>query len=149
MEYEIVMVEEKWVSGPQIRTENKDGRAVRDIAALWEDFFRTAKNEQVHATVDSAVLGVYTDYESDEAAPYSYLAGCEVDSDARTEFPVRKIAAGKYAKYTAAGDMEKAVGEIWQAVWNAPYKRSYTSDFEEYIDMGTGNATLNIYIGIE
>jgi predicted transcriptional regulator YdeE len=148
MEYEIVQLDEKWVNGSVIRAENRDGKAIGDISALWTDFFETEKHEMIQAVAPVA-LGVYTDYETDENAPFSYLAGYEVKRGSQNAlFPVKRIVAGKYARYTMAGNAQRALGEIWQAVWSADYKRMYISDFEEYTGMGTPEATVSVYIGI-
>ncbi len=40
------------------------------------------------------------------------------------------------------GDMVKAVQETWEKIWKMDLKRTWTGDFEEYVDSDmTGNAT--------
>lgn len=149
MDYEVVALPEKTVEGYMIRTRNEGGQAVRDIGKLWQAFFGEGRGELIQNKVDNIALGVYTDYESDESGEYSYLAGYAVEPcDGKATLGQRKIAAGRYAKFTASGDLEKMVGETWQAVWSAPLKRKYASDFEEYLFDDDGNAHINIYISI-
>lgn len=149
MEYEIVNVAEKHVNGIMIRTENTDGKAIADIAALWNDFFGSGKAGLIHGRVNGNFIGLYTDYEGDFTKPYAYIAGGEVDGSAPAAFTVKKIFAGKYAKFVAKGNLEEEVGAIWNAVWSLPFKRSYKSDFEEYIGSDGVMGEIHIYIGIE
>ena len=149
MEYELVNVGEKTVEGIMIRTENAEGKAVREIAALWKDFFESGKAGLIRGRVNGKFVGLYTDYEGDFTKPYSYIAGSETDGSAPPAFTVKKICAGKYAKFVAKGNLEEGVGEIWNAVWGLPFKRTYKSDFEEYIGSDGITGGIHIYIGIE
>ena len=72
-----------------------------------------------------------------------------MDGSAPAAFTVKKIFAGKYAKFVAKGNLEEEVGAIWNAVWSLPFKRSYKSDFEEYIGSDGVMGEIHIYIGIE
>ncbi len=149
MEYEIVNVEEKNVEGILIHTQNADGKAMTDMAALWQDFFGQGKAGLVRGRVNENFIGLYTDYEGDFTKPYAYLAGSETSGSEQAAFTVRKIVAGKYAKFVAKGDLEKEVGTIWSTVWSLPLKRSYQSDFEEYIGSDGVTGEIHVYIGIE
>ncbi len=149
MEYEIVTLGEKLVEGILIRTENKEGKGAREIGALWEDFLSTGKQELIQNRANGNCIGLYMEYDGDYTKPYSYLAGCEVTQESeKAVFPVRKICAGKYAKFTAKGDLQQEVQKIWEAVWSLPLERCYQSDFEEYMEAGGINPEIAIYIGV-
>ncbi len=149
MDYEIVTVEQKYVEGVEIKTENADGKAMKDIGGLWTDFLETGKGELIRGRVGENFIGLYTDYEGDFTKPYAYVAGCETDGREAPTFVMKKIEAGKYAKFSAKGDLNKEVDEIWNAVWALPMKRKYASDFEEYIGCDGKTGEIHIYIGIE
>ena len=149
MDYELVNVEEKWVDGILIRTENADGKAMKDIGGLWQDFLGNGKAGLIHGRTTENCIGLYTDYEGDFMQPYSYIAGCEVSGKEESAFTVKKIHAGKYAKFVAKGDLTKKVDAIWNAVWSLPLKRIYESDFEEYIGSDGVTGEIHIYIGVE
>ncbi|MEA5003893.1 MAG: effector binding domain-containing protein [Christensenella sp.] len=149
MEYEVVNVGEKTVDGILIQTQNADGKAIADIAALWNDFFGSGKAGLIRGRINDNFVGLYTDYEGDFTKPYAYIAGGEVEGSETPAFTAKKIAAGKYAKFVAKGNLEQEVGAIWNAVWSLPFKRSYKSDFEEYIGSDGVTGEIHIYIGIE
>ena len=149
MEYEIVTLNDKFVQGVEIRTENANGKGAMDIGMLWQDFLANGKQELIKNRIGQNCIGLYTDYEGDYTKPYSYLAGCEVSGENENSvFPVKKIYAGKYARFVAKGDLQQAVQEIWNAVWSLPLDRSYQSDFEDYLQ-GDGGQEIHIYIGIK
>lgn len=149
MEYEVVDVGEKMVDGILIRTENAGGKAMRDMSALWEDFFASGKAGLIRGRANANFIGLYTDYEGDFTKPYAYIAGCETDGGEPAAFTVKKIHAGRYARFVAKGNLQEEVGAIWNAVWSLPLKRSYKSDFEEYIGSDGVTGEIHIYIGIE
>lgn len=149
MEYQIVDVKEKNVEGVLVRTENKDGKGIRDIGELWKEFFEQGKLGLIHGRTNENMIGLYTDYDGDFTQPYSYVAGCEVNGEGQAVFNRKKIAKGKYAKFVAKGDLQIEVGKIWNTVWGLPLNRNYKSDFEEYINSDGQTGEIHIYIGIE
>lgn len=149
MDYEIVTVEEKYVEGVEIKTENAGGKAIRDIGGLWTDFLETGKGELIRGRMGENFIGLYTDYEGDFTQPYAYIAGCETTGREEPTFVVKKIEAGKYAKFSAKGDLNKEVDEMWKTVWSLPLKRTYVSDFEEYIGCAGAAGEIDLYIGVE
>lgn len=149
MNYEVVNISRRIVEGIEIRTENKDGKAMRDIFALWNDFLGTGKEEMISGRVDTKYIGLYTDYDGDFTKPYAYLAGCETKGSGMPIFTMKKIRAGRYAKFVTK-DSENGLGEIWNAVWSMPLQRTYISDFEEYFPGKDGRPEeIRVYIGVE
>ena len=86
---------------------------------------------------------------------YTVLAGCEISSEGAAEaekdgLTVKKIPAGRYAKFTVKGEVSKVVEETWTEIWNTPLERTFTGDYEEYQeDCATGNGTIFIYLAIK
>lgn len=112
-----------------------------------------------HRKKPGTTFCVYTDYESDFTATYTYFIGEEVTAfDNLTEgLKMHIIPAQVYTKFTTEpGTMPGVVIEAWQKIWQMPAeqlggKRSYRSDFEIYDERATDyeKAVLDIYIGIE
>jgi predicted transcriptional regulator YdeE len=45
--------------------------------------------------------------------------------------------------------MEKAVAEAWEEIWKMDLERSFTGDFEEYLNSDWENADIDIYIALK
>lgn len=134
MNYEIVELEEKLVEGIAIRTTNENGKAMGDIANLWQRFFEQGIYQTIENKVNGKTIGLYTNYEGDYTKPYQFLTCAEVSSKSKnqTEKVTQLIPKGKYAKFTIIGDVKEAVGQAWSEIWNLNLDRKYTCDFEEY-----------------
>ena len=88
---------------------------------------------------------------SKRLSAYCKLTVREV-TDEKTEqegIEVRRIPAGKYAKFVIHGDMVKAVQNAWQEIWQMDLKRSFCYDFEEYQNSDMENAEIHIYVGLQ
>lgn len=150
MNYEIVNIEEKIVAGIAVRTSNSSPDMTSAIGNLWKRFY----GENIYADIPNKnspkVLGVYTDYENDEKGEYTFLTCCEVSENLRDErLTVLRIPAGKYAKFTVIGDVNRAVSEVWQVVWDLDLPRAFVCDFEEYQNSDMKNAEIHLYIGLK
>lgn len=151
MDYEMVHIAEKKVIGLLKKTTNQDMQAVTDISGLWQEFL-TGIYAGIKGKVNDKIIGLYTDYEGDHSKPYNFLACCEVDriDDVQPSLVIRKIPAGKYAKFTAQGQYQKVVVELWQTIWGSNLNRKYTYDFEVYHNdmqkMDSGQ--IDIYISL-
>ena len=78
------------------------------------------------------VIGLYSDYETDENGSYLFTAGQFVDHHVEH---AKEIPASTYARFrTRKGPIEEVVLETWQQIWNwdQRYFRTYTGDFEWY-----------------
>ncbi len=80
---------------------------------------------------------------------YIVTAGNEVAKSENDEFVTKVIPAGRYAKFSVHGDMEKAVAQAWGEIWNMDLDRSFTGDFEEYLNSDFENADIDIYIALK
>lgn len=145
MNYEIVNLEEKIVVGVSAITSNDDPKMGQVIGELWEKLYQEGINEIIKNKVNEYAIGLYSDYEDNK---YSVTVGNEVSRVENEEFIVKKIPAGKYAKFFIEGHMQKAVAEAWSEIWQMDLERSYKADFEEYLNSDYDNAKINIYIAL-
>ncbi|WP_297712162.1 GyrI-like domain-containing protein [Clostridium sp.] len=145
MNYEIVNLEEKIVVGVSAITSNDDPKMGEVIGSLWEKLYQGGINEIIKNKANEYAIGLYSDYEDNK---YCVTVGNEVSSIENEELIVKKIPAGKYAKFFIEGHMQKAVAEAWNEIWQMDLDRSYKADFEEYLNADYDNAKINIYISV-
>lgn len=150
MKYEVVELKKKIIAGVCAETSNADPKMGEIIGALWGKLYQGGIISKIEKRANEYSYGLYSDYQKN--GNYQVTVGCEVTADAECAekgLAVTEIPAGKYAKFTVYGDMVKAVGDAWAEIWKMDLKRTWTGDFEEYVDSNmAGNATINIYIAI-
>ena len=152
MNYEIVELEEKWISGVSIKTTNQEGKSIQDIGITWQNLFNRGVYQKIQNKVNNKTIGLYTDYVKDYTKPYLFIAGFEVSQKTEMEGVVsRMIPKGKYAKFVIEGDVQNLVGQAWQQIWSLDLKRKYTCDFEEYQNHleDMHKQEIHIYIALE
>lgn len=150
MDYEIVTLNEKTVVGYSACTSNSSSDMGQVIGGLWEHFFSEEGYFKIGNKVNDKTLGIYTDYTKEEKGEYTVVVACEVNSiEGVSDFVVRKIPAGKYAKFIVKGNMITAVAQFWQELWQLELDRSFLCDFEEYQNSDCENAEIHIYIGLK
>lgn len=148
MKYEVVELEEKRIEGLAVRTTNENNKAQADIALLWQRFFTEGVYESILNKANAKTIGLYTNYEGDYTKPYQFIVGVEVKE--KTQQVLAIIPKGKYAKFVIKGDVQTAVCEAWNEIWNMNLNRTYQSDFEEYQERQEGEEQeIHIYIGIQ
>ena len=153
MKYEIVTLNEKIVVGISARTNNLSPDMSATIGGLWKRFY----NEGVYASIpeksNNKALGIYMDFEGDEKSDYTAMVACETLTEPKgtesAEYTVRRIPAGRYAKFVVQGDMIAAVAAAWQEIWQMDLPRTYLYDFEEYQDDRMDQAEIHIYVGLK
>ena len=146
MNYEIVNLEEKILVGVSAITSNDDPNMGKIIGGLWEKLYQGGVNETIKNKVNEYAIGLYSDYEDNK---YLVTAGNEVCKVENEGFTIKKIPAGKYAKFSIEGHMEKAVAQAWNEIWKIDLDRSYKADFEEYLNSDFDNAKIDIYISLK
>jgi len=151
MNYEVVYLKEKTVAGITIRTNNNDPNMSKVIGETWQRFFAEGAYASISNKVNDNSIGLYTNYENKVNGAYDMMVCCEISKQENlpNEIDVKRIEEGKYAKFVAKGNVQKAVAECWSKIWPIDLDRKYSFDFEEYIggcDME--NAEINIYISI-
>jgi predicted transcriptional regulator YdeE len=161
MEPKIVEQEEFSVIGIEARTNNsKEMTGAGIIPKQWEKFFKENIPAKIPGRIDSNIVVVYSNYQSDHTGDYDYLIGAKV-SDASVVPPgmvVQRVPAGKYAVFTtAAGPVGKVVSEKWQKILDLESKsglcgtRAYKADFEVYDQRSRDpqNSQVDVYIGLK
>jgi len=152
MKYEIVTLKEKIVVGLSARTNNLSPDMGAVIGGLWNRFY----NEGIYASIpekaNHKALGIYTDFENDERSDYTVMTACETtaepEGDEYARYDVRRIPAGRYARFIVHGDMVKAVASAWQEIWQMDLPRTFQCDFEEYQDDNMEHSEIHIYVGL-
>ena len=149
MEYKVIELEEKLVSGIEVRTNNFSENVYEVIGGLWEKFYFETYNK-IENKVNGRSLGIYTEYENDEKGDYTMMTACEISSsDKNNDMIIKKIPAGKYAVFTIRGDVRTEVGKFWEQLWNMKLDRTFICDYEEYCEGTMEDCLINIYIGIK
>lgn len=151
MNYEVVELKEKVVVGLSVRTSNKDANMTQAIGGLWQQFFQKGIYQAMPNKKNDCTIGLYSNYENDVNGAYDVTVCSEVSKveNLPTGVEMKKIPAGKYAKFIVRGHMQKAVAEFWEKLWSMELNRKYSCDFEEY--QGDGdmeNCEIHIYISI-
>lgn len=146
MNYEIVNLKEKVIVGVSVATSNEDPKMTEKIGKLWVGLYQGGVNAKIRNKVNEYAIGLYSDYSENG---YIVTAGNEVAKSENDEFVTKVIPAGRYAKFSVHGDMEKAVAQAWGEIWNMDLDRSFTGDFEEYLNSDFENADIDIYIALK
>lgn len=146
MRYEIVNLEEKIIVGLSAVTSNEDPNMGKTMGGLWGKLYEGGINETIKNKVNKYAVGLYSDYEDDK---YLVTVGNEVLKAENEGLTIKKIPAGKYAKFSIEGHMEKAVAKAWSEIWQMDIDRSYKADFEEYLNSDFNNAKIDIYISLK
>lgn len=152
MNYDVIFLEEKTVTGYMVNTTNENNKAMTDIGVLWGKFLQNGAYNLISNRINEKSIGLYTDYEGDYTKPYNFLAGCEVlnSDNIPAGMAAKKIPGGRYARFSIKGDVQKAVGEFWTKLWELPLDRKYSADFEEYQNDSEDmtNQEIHIYIAL-
>lgn len=146
MNYEIVSLQKKIVVGVSAVTSNSDPKMGEIISGLWVKLYQSGVNAAIKNKINDYAIGLYSDYNEDN---YCVTAGNEVSEAENEELTVKIIPAGRYAKFSVHGDMEKAVAEAWEEIWKMDLNRSYSGDFEEYLNNDSKNADIDLYIALK
>lgn len=146
MEYEIVNLDKKIVVGVGAYISNDDPNMGQVIGDLWKKFFQEGICNTVQNRANEHAIGLYSDYTQQG---YHVLTGVEVSELNNSDLVSRVIPAGTYAKFCVHGNMETAVRNAWEKIWNMDLDRTFTGDFEEYLNDDYDHADINLYIAIK
>lgn len=148
------------VIGISARTTNASemsGKGV--IGQAWGRFIEEDLLSKIPNKVDSNVLAVYTDYQSDANGAYTFVLGAKVSSvdDVPPGMVVKKVSAARYAVFTSEkGPVAKVVPKTWNRIWTLPKSapggsRAYQADFELYDQRAADpqNSQVDVYVGIK
>lgn len=145
MEYEMIHLEEKIVAGICCQTGDSDPEMGMKIGGLWQDFYGKGIYKSLENKVNEYAIGLYSNY-TDEG--YTVTVGAEVSENNNGGLTDKIIPAGKYARFSIKGNMVTVVKEAWENIWKMDLDRSFTADFEEYLNADMDNAEINIYIAL-
>ena len=146
MNYTVVSLEEKILVGVSAITSNEDPKMGETIGGLWGQLYQGGVNGSIKNKVNQYAIGLYSDYQENN---YAITVGNEVAKAENPELITKIISAGKYAKFSIKGDMVVAVGKAWAEIWQMNLDRSFTGDFEEYLDCSMEDANIDIYIALK
>lgn len=155
MNYEIVSLSEKTLVGLGLHSNNSDPHLGEKIGGLWNQFFNDKVYTKIKNKQSDYPICLYSDYDSSsigsDSSQFSYdvTVGYDVSKNDNPEYIVKTIPAGSYAKFMIKGNMVTAVSEAWQEIWTMPLNRSYTGDFEEYLNESMEEAEVAIYIALK
>ncbi|MFL0249013.1 GyrI-like domain-containing protein [Clostridium neuense] len=145
MNYEIVNLDEKIIVGVSAITSNSDPKMGEIIDELWQKLYQDGIHNAIKNKVNKHSIGLYSDYLDDK---YRVTVGSEVSKLENNELTLKIIPAGKYAKFSMHGPLPQIVGEAWSEIWKMDLDRSYTGDFEEYLNGDAENGEVDIYIAL-
>jgi len=124
------------IIGISIETSNQNGEASEAIGSLWGQFISENMLETIPNQLDSDILCIYTDYESDYKGKYTCILGLKVSS--LNHIPEglvgREFQGGNFQSFLAKGSLPEAIVDAWHSIWNQDetLDRSYTYDYEVY-----------------
>jgi len=133
LKYSIKKIPARTVVGISRRTSNAEAHTC--IPGCWQEFLQKNAPARIAHRVNPPVMyAVYSDYEKDWTAPYTYLLGCGVTrADTVPEgMEVRHIPSQTYAVFRAKGRMPDEIVGVWANIWASDLPRTYTYDFELY-----------------
>lgn len=132
------------IAGVSIRTANTDGRARKEIGALWQQFMDDQLLQNIPNRFCDDIYCMYTEYESDANAPYTVILGCRVNlmEEFAQDILGKTVPSAVYRVYTSAG--VDGVVETWMHIWQSDIDRAYAADFDVYKQDGTVETYLSV-----
>lgn len=160
MKAKTVSIEGFTIIGIEARTTNaKESSGQGIIGKQWDRFMKEGLLNQISDRIDSNIVAMYTDYESDRNGEYSFVLGAKVK--AASQIPpgmvAKKVPSGRFAFFTTeTGPVWKVVPETWKAIWDLPKTapggdRAYQADFEIYDQRASdpNRSQVDVYVGIK
>lgn len=144
-----------FIGKPVTTTNEVEMKGEGVIPALWEGFYKDLTLDQIPNKKNSNILGIYTNYESDETGSYTYALGTEVTmiNEIPNGMQSYSIPEGNYMVFTTRkGPVPEIVVEAWQYIWewSRTNTRAFLTDYELYDERCTDplNSQVDIYISI-
>jgi len=133
-------------------TSNNNGEASAAIGALWGQFISENLLEKIPNPLNSDIVCIYTDYESDYTGKYTCILGLKVSSLDTVPAGLigREFPGGDFESFQAKGGLPEALIDTWKSIWaqDKTLNRSYTYDYEIYDDRSRlgEESEVDIYI---
>ncbi len=148
------------VVGIETRTSNaREMTTDAVIPKMWARLRNENLLSEISKRVDSNIVAVYSDYESDKDGPYNYLLGAKVSStkDVPPGMVSRAVESGSYAMFTAkGGPPPQMILDLWKRIWSlekpGSLHRAYRTDFEVHsgaLANDPANAQVDVYVGLQ
>ena len=142
------------VIGIAIRTTNADGKSAQDIGQLWSRFMVENIADKIPNKIDTNILSIYTNYQSDYRGEYDTILACKVNS--LESIPAgmvgQEFKGGTYVKFISKGDLNAGIViGTWSEIWQKDLDRKYTADFEVYGEkaQNPNDAEVDILVAIK
>lgn len=126
------------------------------IPAMWANFYQEQILDLIPNKKNSAILALYTQYESDETGSYTFALGTEITKTQNTPEGLAKfdIPESNYIVFTTRkGPVQEVVVEAWQEIWewSKNNQRAFQTDFELYDERAADplNSQVDIYISVK
>lgn len=162
MQKNLISVPEMKLVGITARTNlaSEMNLATAKIGATVQKYFQQGLSGKIQNRKKPGVTYcIYTNYESDFTADYTYFIGEEVIEfkDVAADCETLVIPTQHYAKFTTeAGPMPAVCIGAWQKIWAMTStefrnERAYIADFEVYDEraLDPQNTVLDIYVGLK
>ena len=146
MNYDIVTLEEKTIVGLETRTGINDPKCQEKIGGLWNSFMGNGMAGTIKNIKSGHAFGIYSNYTETD---YDVTVGMDVSKTENPELKTKIIPAGKYAKFSICGHVVNDVAKAWEDIWTMNLDRTFTADFEEYLDCEMENAHVDIYVALK
>lgn len=146
------------VIGITVRCSTQEAIRNNTIGKLWQRFFEDQIFTKIPNKIDTTLIALYYDFESDKTGEYTTLIGVRVSSD-------KEVPSGMVVKHVPAdnrevflteqGPMGQVVFGTWQKIWQledaGKLKHSYTVDYELYDERSRDlqNAQVEIHVGVK
>lgn len=140
------------IIGITTQTSNQNSEAPEAIGALWGQFISENLLEKIPNQLDSDIICIYTDYQSDYTGKYTCILGVKVSSLETIPDGLigREFPGGTFQPFLAKGELPQAVIETWQQIWQEDQNlnRSYQYDYEVYDERSRQGADSEVAIFI-
>jgi predicted transcriptional regulator YdeE len=150
----VVTAGDALVAGIKVRTTHRIEAVAQTakIPALWRRFLVDKAGEQIPDRLpDTDLVAVYTDYDRDDAGPYSLVIGHQVQTLERTPTGMSGIwiLPGRYLRFDAAAAPCAYPAEAWTEIrrffaLSHEYERAYMADYETH-----GADAVSIFVSIK
>jgi predicted transcriptional regulator YdeE len=139
------------ITGIEVRTANRPGRAEVDIQRIWERFLGERLQERIPDLAGPELIAVYHSYESDFRGEYTYLLGGRVTKADSTPLGMvtRSFPSALYQHFDAKGTFPDNLLQVWEHIWLGSYPRTYSADLEIYgAEAFQPVSAIEVFIGV-
>ena len=150
MTYERIVLETFYVAGISVRTSNQNGQSQKDIGELWQRYYSEQVYSQIPDKISEDIYCLYTDYDNDANGAYTTIIGCRVSTleNVQGNLSGKEVPQTSYRCYLSKGKLPDSVLATWQDIWQSRIERMYTTDFDLYKKVSTGEPEVLTYVAV-